>query len=181
MATPNTLTLEEKVCAECAEFRMMSNLMQICQECHDKLADAFWALMPPSPQPREARGPWRLREAYDLDTDELIVDEVAIERAVSGQPGEGAWITRTEAVEAFRIMQRRGYDITEIAENIGCGLRTVTRWAAGEFSAPASQTRPAPPPKRLTPEQREAKRLKDRERVRQQRAALKAAAFSTAA
>lgn len=118
---------------------------------------------------------WRLAEVYDLDTDQLIVDEIAIERAVTGERGEGAWITRTEAIEAFRIMDARGYEYSQIAENIGCDQRTIERWASGETGKPASQVKPVRQ-RSLTPDQLDAKRARDKARM----AALRAVVVNAA-
>jgi ribosome-binding protein aMBF1 (putative translation factor) len=121
---------------------------------------------------------WRLPEVYDLDTRELIVDEIAIERAVSGERAEGPWITRTEAIQAFQIMDRRGFEYSEIAERIGCDPRTVERWAVGEYTPAQQVRRKQNTVAELSPDQLARKRARDAERSRERRAALKEAALA---
>lgn len=106
---------------------------------------------------------WRLREVYDLDTKELIVDEVAIARAVGGQRhGNEPWLTRTEAIRAMEVMHTRGLGSGVIAEHIGCEVRTIERWEAGDYTEPMAVK---PPRKEYEETPDQVARRRERNRI----------------
>ncbi|MGW6535395.1 helix-turn-helix domain-containing protein [Streptomyces sp. NPDC055051] len=55
----------------------------------------------------------------------VVPDEIAVERAVSGDPP--ARLTPRERAAAVRQLNRRGYSASQIAERVGCTPRTVYR------------------------------------------------------
>jgi hypothetical protein len=124
---------------------------------------------------------WRLPEVYDLDTHEAIIDQVAIDRAVAGQRrGDVPWLTRTEAVRAFREMDRLLFEDAKIAEHIGCSERQIHRWRRDKVDGnPAPK--PVEPAKKYSAETWEKRREYDRIRSAARRRALREAAFGTSA
>ncbi|MFE7965371.1 helix-turn-helix domain-containing protein [Streptomyces cellulosae] len=52
-------------------------------------------------------------------------DEVAVQRAVSGEPP--ARLTHRERRQAIEVCTRRGLSVRETAERVGCSPRTVLR------------------------------------------------------
>ncbi len=67
--------------------------------------------------------------AGDDVTDEPDIDEVAVERVVSGD--RTITLTRAETTAAVRECRRRGYSLTETADLLGMSRRTVIRVSAG--------------------------------------------------
>jgi DNA-binding NarL/FixJ family response regulator len=56
------------------------------------------------------------------------VDEIAIDRAVSGDTS--IRLIPAERAAAVARLDRRGWSAARIAEHLGCTQRTVTRWRA---------------------------------------------------
>lgn len=97
-----------------------------CRACHNERKQKSRAV---------ARRAWELPEVYEMGTDMLIVDEVAIERACNAgrlwmqeTSGIVPWITETEARIAALRMDARGVEIEYIADNIGCSVSDVESW-----------------------------------------------------
>jgi hypothetical protein len=67
--------------------------------------------------------------------DDGIIDEIAIERAMSG---DMVWLTMPERLEAVRLMTERGWPASRIAERMHATKRSVVRWRA-MLAAPAAE------------------------------------------
>jgi hypothetical protein len=60
-----------------------------------------------------------------LPVDDGIIDDIAIERAMHGDPVP---LTPAERLEAVRRMTDRGWSASQIGQRIGCDKRSVVRW-----------------------------------------------------
>ena len=67
--------------------------------------------------------PWLRPESYDLDTGELIIDQVAIDVAVEGR--RRVRLTHTERKEVIRRMIAGSWDAREIAQHCGTILQRL--------------------------------------------------------
>lgn len=54
-------------------------------------------------------------------------DDVSVERAISRYGHEVPWLNSAEKSEAVRILTRKGWSASEIADRINCSERTVNR------------------------------------------------------
>jgi len=63
-----------------------------------------------------------------IETDDQLIDLVAIERAVND--GDAGGLTATERVYAARVMRGHGMSASQVATRLGVAERTVVRWSA---------------------------------------------------
>ena len=68
---------------------------------------------------------WTCRQGAQPLVDDGIVDEVAVERAMRGDP---VALTPTERMETVRRLAKRGLSDGEIGARVGATKRSVERW-----------------------------------------------------
>jgi len=83
------------------------------------------ALAAPTPNYRQVA-----TDTTAIETDDQLIDLVAIERAVNG--GDAGNLTTTEKTYAVRVMRERGMSASAVAARMGVDERTVARWTAGQ-------------------------------------------------